>query len=181
MSNQFNTSAAFLETSIGDLRALKNKIEKAIDQLVWEDFRFVPDKESNNIAIIMKHISGNLISRWTDFLTSDGEKPTRHRDSEFIYDFTDRKELFNFWERGWNTLFESIDNLSPDDVSKTVLIRGEQHSVLKTIIRAHNHLSYHAGQIVYLSKHILKDKWKSLSVPRGKSEEFNKEMLNRNN
>jgi hypothetical protein len=128
--------------------------------------------------VIIKHIAGNMRSRFTDFLTSDGEKPDRRRDQEFeMTRSTTREEVMLWWEDGWAIVFSAIDALKPDDVSRTVTIRGEPHTVLQAINRQIAHYAYHIGQIVFLAKHFRSEQWKSLSIPRGKSEEFNRQAI----
>lgn len=145
-------------------------------QIGDDDFFRLPDERSNSIAIIVKHMAGNMRSRWTDFLTSDGEKPDRSRDYEFILvDGDTRENLTNVWENGWKTLFDALNPLKPEDLIGTVLIRNEPHTVIEAINRQLTHYAYHAGQIVYLARHWSKD-WESLSIPKGKSEEFNRMM-----
>jgi Protein of unknown function (DUF1572) len=159
----------FLESIILDLKRTKKQAEKAIAQLSDEDLHWQPDPESNSIAIIMKHIAGNMISRWTDFLTSDGEKPTRHRDGEFLDHFTSRDELMAVWERGWKCALGAMESLTPADLEKTVYIRSEAHSVPLAIVRQFSHYSSHVGQIVYIAKHRRGEDWQTLSVTRNRS------------
>lgn len=164
----------YLEDSLHHFRSLKWLAEKAVAQVADDQLFTLLDPESNSIALVMKHVAGNMRSRWTDFLTSDGEKPDRNRDTEFLIEQADTKErLFAFWEEGWQCLFDAIEPLKADDLGKTILIRGEPHLVLEAINRQLSHYSYHVGQIVFLAKHMASDKWESLSVPRGKSAEFN--------
>jgi len=136
----------------------------------------VLDAESNSIAIIVKHMAGNMRSRWTDFLTSDGEKPDRNRDTEFEAPPTTRTELIEMWERGWNLLFGALEPLSDTDLTRTITIRTEPHSVMQAINRQVAHYSYHVGQIVYLARHFTGDKWQSLTIPKKKSAEFNRQV-----
>ena len=132
------------------------------------------DPESNSIAILVKHIAGNMRSRFTDFLTTDGEKPDRKRDREFeVNSETTRADVMHWWDEGWNIVFNTLDGLKPEDVTRTVTIRGETHTVLQALNRAMAHYAQHVGQIVFLSKHLRSSDWKTLSVPRGKSEAFN--------
>jgi hypothetical protein len=164
----------YLEDSRHHFRSLKWLAEAAVAQVADDEFFMLLDSESNSIALVMKHLAGNMRSRWTDFLTADGEKPDRDRDSEFVIEQADTKErLFAFWEDGWRCLFDAIEPLTADDLGKTILIRGEPHLVLEAINRQLSHYSYHVGQIVFLAKHIASDSWKSLTVPRGKSAELN--------
>ncbi len=156
-------------------RSYKRMAERAIEQLDDNEFYRVIDPESNSVAVIVKHIAGNLNSRWRDFLTSDGEKPDRFRDTEFevLQDDT-RESLMNFWESGWQTLFNAVEPLTEDDLARTVTIRGEPHTVVEALNRQLTHYTYHIGQIVLLAKHLRSSKWQTLSVPRNRSEEFNR-------
>jgi hypothetical protein len=159
-------------------RGHKRLGEGAMVQLKDEDFFVTLDPESNSIAVIVKHLAGNMRSRFVDFLTSDGEKPDRHRDREFeIGTATTRDEVMGWWETGWGHLFNALESLTPDDVMKTVTIRAEPHTVLQALNRQVAHYAYHVGQIVFLAKHLRSAEWKTLSVPRGKSEEVNAAML----
>jgi hypothetical protein len=141
-----------------------------------EQLYAVLDEEMNSIAVIVKHMSGNMRSRWTDFLTSDGEKPTRHRDSEFVDPPQTRDALMAAWEEGWACLFGAIEPLTDADLGRTITIRSEPHSVMQAINRQVAHYSYHCGQIAMLAKHLNHDGWQSLSVPRGKSGDFNRRV-----
>src|SRR4051812_6413784 len=164
----------YLEEATRQLRGHKRMGEGAMSQLSDEDFFRVIDPESNSVAIIVKHIVGSQRSRFTDFLSSDGEKPNRHRDTEFIIDSnTTRAEVMNSWEQGWKILFDALASLKPGDVTRTVMIRNEPHTVLQAINRQIAHYAQHIGQIVFLAKHFKSSQWKTLSIPRGKSEEFN--------
>ena len=161
-------------TDVGEtFRSYKKLAEKALDQISDEEFFKTIDEESNSIAAISKHISGNLRSRWMDFLTADGEKPDRNRDSEFIADGDTRVSLTEFWEKGWNALFSTIENLTAEDLGKTVQIRGENYPVYKAINRSLTHTASHVGQIMFLAKHFRIGDWRTLSVPKNKSAEFN--------
>jgi hypothetical protein len=172
-----NIGSAYLEETMRSLRGHKRLAEGAMNQLSDAELFQVIDPESNSVAIIVKHIAGNMRSRWTDFLTSDGEKPDRHRDQEFIVDeHMTRENLMAMWERGWQCVFETLQSLQPDDLSGIVTIRGQEHTVLQAISRALAHYAYHVGQIVFVAKHLKSSDWKTLSVPRGKSEELNAEM-----
>ena len=167
-------AAHYLEEAFRQLRGHKRMGEGAIAQLTDEEFFRAIDPESNSIAILVKHIAGNQRSRFTDFLTADGEKPSRHRDTEFVLESTTtRADVMNWWEQGWKTVFETLASLRPEDVTRTVTIRGEPHTVLQAINRAIAHYAQHIGQIVFLAKHLKSSEWKTLSIPRGKSEEFN--------
>jgi hypothetical protein len=163
----------YLHDSLRQLRKLKSLADKAISQINDEQLVAVLDPESNSIAVIMKHLAGNMRSRWTDFLTSDGEKPDRDRDSEFEVKPGDtRAKIFSAWEEGWGILFQSLSSLTPEDLQKTVRIRGEAHSVVEAINRQMTHYAMHVGQIVLLAKHYAGANWQTLSIPRGKSREF---------
>ena len=164
----------YLSETIDTFRAYKKMAEKALAQITDEEFFRALDEESNSAALIVKHIAGNLRSRWTDFLTSDGEKPDRKRDTEFINFETDtRKRLTQFWKDGWQTLFDSLESLQPEDLERTVQIRGENFTVVKAVTRSLTHTAYHVGQITFLAKHFRSSEWQTLSVPRGQSEAFN--------
>jgi hypothetical protein len=163
----------YLEEIPRQLRGHKRMAEAAIAQLGDEDFFRAIDPESNSVAIIVKHITGNMRSRFTDFLTTDGEKPDRHRDQEFeLSADASRAEVMQGWERQWEHLFSTLTSLQPEDLLKTVTIRGEAHTVVQALNRALTHYAQHIGQIVFLAKHLRAAEWKTLSVPRGKSEEY---------
>ena len=167
----------YLKDSFNQFGKLKELADKAISQVVEKDFFALPDEHSNSIAIIMKHMAGNMRSRWRDFLTSDGEKPDRNRDSEFVIEKRDSKEsIFQAWEKGWQYLFEALEPLGPDDLEETVLIRTEPHTVIEAVNRQLTHYAYHIGQIVFLARNLTGSNWKSLSIPKGKSDEFNIKM-----
>ncbi len=167
----------FVQDAVREFRKLKALAEGALGQISDADMFTKLDGESNSIALITKHMAGNMRSRWTNFLTSDGEKPDRNRDSEFAIEDGDTKEsLLARWEAGWRSLFEALRPLTAEDLSRTVLIRGEPHSVMEAINRQLTHYAYHVGQVVFLAKHLAADRWRSLSIPRGKSEEFNAEV-----
>lgn len=165
----------YLEEVRRQFRGHKRLAEGAIVQLKDEDLFLTLDPESNSIALIVKHLAGNMRSRFTDFLTTDGEKPDRNRDQEFeLTPGTTRADVVRWWEEGWQCVFSAVEQLQPEDVMRTVTIRGEPHTVLQAINRQMAHYAYHIGQIVLVAKHIRSSEWKSLSVPRGKSEEFNR-------
>ncbi len=159
--------------ALQSFRNYKKLAQRAIEQVSDEEFFRTIDAESNSIAIIVKHIAGNLHSRWRDFLTTDGEKPDRNRDTEFEMIADTRESLMQFWETGWQTLFDNIEPLTEEDFSKTINIRGEPHTVVEAINRQLTHYSYHVGQIVLLAKHFKSTDWKTLTVPRNRSSEFN--------
>lgn len=166
----------YLSDSVQSFRNYKKLAERAFDQVSDEEFFAVIDEESNSIAVIVKHIAGNLHSRWRDFLTTDGEKPDRDRDQEFETIEDTREALLEFWNSGWATLFGSIEPLTEEDFSKTVRIRGEPHTVVEAINRQLTHYSYHIGQIVFLAKHLRSSEWKTLSVPRNRSAQYNRHL-----
>lgn len=167
----------YLKIASENFQSIKRQAERAMNQLTLEQLHFSPNQESNSIAVIAKHMSGNLNSRFSDFLTSDGEKPSRNREGEFQGMFATVEDLFAHWNTGWDVLFQTFTQLSQEDLSKTVFIRNEPHNVMEAIQRQIVHQSSHAGQIVYLAKMIKNDEWKTLSIPRGESENFNKEMM----
>ena len=168
-----NASRHYLENAINEFRLLKKQCERAMIQLDEEQFFVTLDPESNSVAMLVKHLAGNMRSRWTDFLTGDGEKPDRFRDQEFIIDpGTTRDDVMNWWEQGWKCLFNALEPLVPDDVIRKVTIRREPHTVIQAINRQLTHYATHVGQIVFLAKHLRSSAWQSLSIPRGKSEEF---------
>ncbi len=175
MALKFTTS--YLEDSLSLFRYYKNLAERAMAQVTDEQLVAVLDGEANSIAVIVKHMAGNMRSRWTDFLTSDGEKPDRNRESEFVDPPGTREALFALWEEGWQCLFTALEPLSEQDLQRTVTIRNEAHSVMQTINRQVAHYSYHCGQIVFLAKHFKNGEWQSLSVPRGKSADFNRRVV----
>lgn len=159
--------------ALKSFRSYMNLAERAIEQVSDEEFFATIDAEANSIAVIVKHIAGNLHSRWCDFSTTDGEKPTRNRDAEFEWIADARESLMEFWETGWQTLFDNIEPLTEEDFAKTITIRGEPHSVVEAINRQLTHYSYHIGQIVLLAKHFKSSEWKTLSVPKNRSADFN--------
>jgi hypothetical protein len=166
-------AAHYLDEARRQLRGHKRMGEAAMTQLRDEDFFATIDPESNSVAILVKHLAGNMRSRFTDFLTADGEKPDRHRDQEFeLNAATTREEVMRWWEEGWARVFAALDPLKPDDAARTVMIRGEPHTVLQAINRQIAHYAQHIGQIVFLAKHLRATEWKTLSIPRGRSEEF---------
>ena len=163
----------FLQDAVLQLRKLKAQADKAVAQTSDDSFFATLDPEANSIALIMKHMAGNMRSRWTDFLTTDGEKPDRDRDREFETASTDtRAAVTAQWEDGWDRLLAAITPLSPADLPKTVRVRGEAHSVLEAINRQMTHYAAHVGQIVLLAKHYAGSNWQTLSIPRGKSKDF---------
>jgi uncharacterized damage-inducible protein DinB len=171
MAHQFTTS--YLNDSIDVFRYYKKLAERAMQQCPDDALFESLDVESNSIAIIVKHMAGNMRSRWTDFLTTDGEKPDRNRDTEFEDAPKTRVELMKLWERGWKHIFDALEPLGNDDLVRKITIRTEPHSVTQAINRQVAHYSYHVGQIVYIAKHLAGRKWQTLTVPKKKSAEFN--------
>lgn len=167
----------YLKVVVERFKSVKTLGDKTIEQLSEQDIHWTYNQESNSVAVIVKHLSGNMISRWTDFLTSDGEKENRNRDEEFIDDIFSKSELMRVWEKGWNVLIDTLTGLKEEDLLKTIKIRGEKHFVLEAIERQMTHYAYHVGQIVYIGKQLKDSEWKTLSIPRGKSEDYRKEML----
>lgn len=174
MALEFTTS--YLEDSLALFRYYKTLAERAMAQASSEQLFATLDQESNSIAVIVKHLAGNMRSRWTDFLTTDGEKPDRDRDSEFVDPPATREALMALWEDGWARVFAALEPLTEADLGRAVFIRGEAHSVLQAINRQLAHYSMHIGQIVLLSKHFGHRQWQSLTVPRNKSAEFNRKV-----
>jgi hypothetical protein len=166
----------YLKDAVRVLRGLKQLADGAAAQVSDEEFFRAIDPESNSVAVIMKHMAGNMRSRWTDFLTTDGEKPDRRRDTEFVAEGEDRRAIERRWESGWQTVFDTLTSLKPEDVTRTVSIRGEPHTVVEAVNRQLSHYGQHVGQIVFLAKHLKSSDWKTLSIPRGESETFNKQM-----
>ncbi|MCY7360865.1 MAG: DUF1572 domain-containing protein [Ignavibacteria bacterium] len=176
--NTENSGKHYLENCIKEFKGLKTLGEKSFAQIKDEDFFWSPDEESNSIAIIVRHLSGNMISRWTDFLTTDGEKEYRKRDEEFERLFyTDKDDVIARWEKGWKCFLDTLESLNENDLMKDVYIRKEKHTVIAAINRQLAHYAYHVGQIVFISKHLESSNWKSLSIPRGKSNDFNKTIM----
>lgn len=175
MALQFSTS--YLEDSLAVFRQYKLLAEKAMAQVSDQDLTHTLDPEMNSIATVVKHMSGNMRSRWTDFLTTDGEKPDRNRDSEFEDPPSSREALLALWEDGWQKVFDALNGLTDTDLARPVTIRGEAHSVMQAINRQVTHYSYHCGQIVLLAKHFSSGNWQSLTVPRGQSEAYRQRVV----
>ncbi len=174
MAHQFTSS--YLVEALSLFRQYKSFAEKALAQVSDEQLNRSIDAESNSIAIIVKHMAGNMRSRWTDFLTSDGEKPDRNRDTEFEDPPETREEMMRSWDDGWARVFGALEPLTDADLARTVFIRGEPHSVMQAINRQVGHYAMHIGQIVFLSKHLQVANWKSLTIPRNRSREFNEKV-----
>jgi Protein of unknown function (DUF1572) len=171
----FTTS--YVEDTKAIFRQYKRMAEGAMAQLEDAELYAVLDPEMNSVAVIMKHMAGNMCSRWTDFLTTDGEKPSRNRDGEFEDPPATRAELMAMWEDAWSCLLATLESLTDADLARTITIRGEAHSVMQAINRQVAHYPYHCGQIVMLAKHFRSEGWRSLSVPRRQSAEFNQKVL----
>jgi Protein of unknown function (DUF1572) len=165
-----------IESFVARFREQKQTVEKAIGQISDAQLHQPLDENTNSVAVIMKHVSGNFLSRFTDFLTSDGEKPGRNRDSEFVDDMADRATIMVRWETGWECLFDSLFSLNDQDLERTITIRGQPHSVMDALIRSLSHSGYHVGQIVQLSRYQAKGNWQVLTIPRGGSKQFNLSM-----
>jgi hypothetical protein len=180
MVNDQSVGAHFLEDALKSFRDYKKLAERAFEQIDEADLFRTIDEESNSIAINMKHMAGNMLSRWTDFLTTDGEKPNRERDMEFVMlPETTKADLVAYWDRGWECVFAAIEPLTAEDLMRIVKIRGQDHTVVQAINRQIAHYAYHVGQIVYLAKHFKSSDWQNLSVPKNKSAEFNKYLEER--
>ena len=174
MPLEFTTS--YLKDSLELFRYYKTLAERALAQVTDEELFATLDADMNSIAIVVKHMTGNMRSRWTDFLTTDGEKPDRNRDSEFEEPPATREALLRMWEEGWQRVFRALEPLSDADLGRTVMIRGEAHSVMQAINRQVGHYALHIGQIVLLAKHFKGADWKSLSIPKGHSAEFERKV-----
>lgn len=174
MSTNDEPLALYLKDARRQYRAMKKLADLALAQVKEDDWFVTLDAESNSLAIIVKHVAGNLRSRWTEIFTTDGEKPDRNRDTEFILEDGETKDVLQAkWEAGWQCLFDTLESLTTDDLSRSILIRGEPHTVLEALNRQLTHYGLHVGQIVFLAKHLASDHWQSLSIPRGLSATFN--------
>lgn len=167
-----NFGNEYLKVVLERFKGVKELGDKTINQLSEENIHWTLNKESNSVAVIVKHLSGNMISRWSDFLTSDGEKSYRNRDQEFENTILSKQELIEIWNKGWNILFETLSNLEERDLLKNIYIRSESHTVIDAIERQMAHYAYHVGQIVYIGKQVKDKDWKCLSIPKGQSEEY---------
>ena len=178
--NEQSMGQHYLDDALRRFRDYKKLAERAFAQISDEDFFRTLDEESNSIAINMKHMAGNMISRWTDFLTTDGEKPERNRDLEFVMlPETSKDDMLAYWERGWQCVFDAVEPLKPEDLMRTIRVRGQDHTVVQAINRQLAHYAYHVGQKVFLAKHFKSSEWQSLSVPKNRSAEFNAQFQNR--
>jgi Protein of unknown function (DUF1572) len=169
-------STCYVEDSTAIFRYYKTLADRAMQQVTDDQLFTALDNESNSIAVIVKHLAGNMRSRWTDFLNSDGEKPGRDRDEEFSSPPVGRQALLELWEDGWQRLLGTLESLSDADLGRTITIRGEAHSVMQAINRQVAHYSYHCGQIVFLAKHLANNRWRALTIPRGASTEFTRRV-----
>ena len=172
--SQSNPGENFLAAALREFKAYKGLGDKAIERLNEEELHWQPSPESNSMAILIRHIAGNMRSRWTDFLTSDGEKPDRNRDTEFEDGGSSKEELIRLWENGWKILFSALEPVAPDMVLNHVMIRQQPLTIIEAICRQLTHYGYHVGQMVYLAKQIKDSEFESLSIPKGKSADFNK-------
>ena len=180
MAEPTTHDALFIDELRGEARRYRDLADQALAQVDDAGFVFTLDAESNSLALIVKHVASNLRSRWTDFYATDGEKPDRHRDREFELEPEDtRAALMARWEAGWSCLLETLDRMTPEDLSRTVVIRAEPHTVTRAALRSLAHTAGHVGQIVLLAKHVSSDRWRSLSIPRGQSEQVNAMMRER--
>ena len=175
-SSEDEIGTTVLASAVGVFRSNKGWADRAVAQLADGKLHEALDPETNSIAVIMKHVAGNLLSRWTDFLTTDGEKPWRDRDNEFVDTFGSRKELLEYWEKGWNCLFETLEGLRSEDLPKNVTIRGEPHSVPQALHRSLAHCSYHVGQMVMIARILAGSDWETLTIPRGDSAKYNQQV-----
>jgi hypothetical protein len=169
-------NAHFLDVTRNMFHGSRSRADRAIAQIEDRQLHEATHDGANSIAVIMKHLAGNMRSRWTEFLTTDGEKPWRHRDGEFVDDFESRAQLDEVWEAGWRCLFEALDGLRPEDLGRTVTIRGEAHTVMQAILRQIGHYDHHVGQIVQRARDLAGDGWQTLSIPRGRSEDHNRDV-----
>ncbi len=172
-------ASVLLQTAIKRFAFYKDLGQKTFVQLPEAGFYFQPNEASNSIAIIIQHMSGNMLSRWTNFLTEDGEKEWRNRDEEFESHSFSKDQLLGMWEEGWQCVFDALNELKEDDLLKNIRIRTEEQSVIDAIHRQLAHYAYHVGQIVYVGRLIKNNDWQSLSIPKGKSAAFNQQMQNK--
>jgi hypothetical protein len=179
MPSSSKQSPTILAAVIASFESQKKLGDGAIAQTSDENLHKALDPNTNSIAVIIQHVAGNLLSRWTDFLTTDGDKPSRDRDSEFIEDNAQRATLLDQWERGWACLFATLRSLSDADLFKTITIRTERHHVIDAILRGLSHTSYHVGQIVQTARHFAGDKWMTLTIPRGGTRQHDEALRRR--
>jgi hypothetical protein len=169
----------YLSSAVAQFNAYRSLGERAMSQMQDEMLFWQYNPESNSVAIIVKHLAGNMVSRWTDIFNTDGEKEWRNRDAEFVNDINSREDLMAIWEKGWNCLFDALNSLQESDLQKTIYIRNEPHTVIDAINRQLTHYASHIGQIVYIGKMVNNEHWKSLSIPRNRSADFNNEMFSK--
>ncbi len=172
-------SSSFLSSAIREFQRYRTLGEKAMEQIPDDKLFWQYNPESNSVAIIVKHLTGNMLSRWTDIFNTDGEKEWRKRDEEFVNDISSRNELLALWNKGWDRVFETLNSLTESDLEKTIYIRGEAHSVIEAIHRQLAHYPSHVGQIIYIGKMINDSNWTSLSIPRNHSDNFNRDMFSK--
>lgn len=173
-------ASSYLKSIRQEYQRYKTMAERAVAQLSDDELHWTPHASCNSIAVLMQHIAGNTLSRFTEFLTTDGEKDWRDRDAEFEEQFTDRENLLEYWEKGWACLFDAMDGLREDDLEHTVHVRNEPHSVIEALNRSMGHHAYHVGQIVLIGIQIKGEDWKTLSIPRGESKQYNEKMFAKN-
>ena len=176
MVNHDSYAIHYLETCIATFKSQKKLADRAMAQMEDKGFFWAPEPESNSVAVIVKHVAGNMTSRWTDFLTTDGEKPNRNRDDEFVDGFTDKQQVLDLWEKGWSVLLVTLSELKPEHLLSTVKIRDEPHTVIQAIQRQISHYGYHVGQIVYAAKAYQSADWNTLSIAKNASARFNASM-----
>ena len=179
MNSHIDISSIVICSAQTTFASNKQWADKAVAQLPDDKLHIALDPNTNSIAVIMKHVAGNLLSRWTDFLTTDGEKPWRNRDDEFVDSFKNRAEVLEYWEKGWTCLFNALNQLNADHLAKTVVIRGEPHSVPLAIHRSLAHCGYHVGQIILIARVLAGEHWETITIPRGKSAEYNQKVWGR--
>lgn len=172
-----NFTENYLQSALKEFKRYKNLGDKTFGRLSDEDIHWHANEESNSIAILVKHMAGNMRSRWTNFLTEDGEKEWRNRDTEFEDSFTSKEEMINAWEEGWDTVFNAMGSIGQHNFDSPVYIRDEKHSIVEAVNRQLGHYAYHTGQIISIAKNILGKDWESLSIPKGGSREFNQSMF----
>lgn len=171
--------SSYLNSARKQFEYYKSLGDKTFQQLTEEQIFWHPNEENNSVAIIVKHIAGNMLSRWTNFLTEDGEKEWRNRDKEFINSFETKEDVITYWEEGWNCLFNAINPLITEDSERIIYIRNQGHTITEAINRQLCHYAYHVGQIVFLAKILLDSNWKSLSIPKGQSKDYNKDKFSK--
>lgn len=172
-----STSKQYLDSIKKQFEYYKSVAERAMEQLEPQQLFYTVNDDSNSIAVIVKHLHGNMMSRWTDFLTTDGEKDWRNRDDEFEQPITNKESLMQLWEEGWSCFFNTINSLTPENLTDIIYIRNEGHTVMEAINRQLSHYPYHIGQIVFFAKQIKNTPWDSLTIPKNKSGEYNKQKF----